>query len=557
MPAEHVTDARAIQAARWMMREFFGDLSGVVLLGARPHEWPAEAGKVARRYERLRHEEPVRLSPVVWEDDRWRRGSARAAAVIVRERHDFDRAQRRPSLWWHAGEDEVVGLWLLDRDVDQDEMNMLALTIVQHIGGAAVCDRNTLPLNPDAEFKYGAHVVRDRSEPLPKAVLLDDIDTTPAPVRRYAPEELLALRPHDPDYGTELHRALRRRRADVEARELLATERADQRLSLPDDRGLSVAAKLLAESDAMTWLVEGLHAEEYSSLLVGQPKVGKSTLALNLVASLVDEEPFLGEFKVHFPEGNVGYLNFEMTQAQFLREVRLLDVGNDDRLFEMSLRSHDLSLSGRGGEVVAEWCRDNRLDVLILDAVRRVYDGQSENDNTEMDRFLRQLDYFKERAGVRNLILLAHAGWGASTRNRGASNLSAWADSLWSLSADGSGSRFFQAEGRHEPTPRLPLTFDAHTNRLSVAQRMSSASAPMPLNDADHGLIAVKQNPDVRGATEMRQKVRGRGDERDKRLRAAAASGFIVVNRRERPHRYEVTDAGEYRFAELRESGAT
>lgn len=238
--------------------------------------------------------------------------------------------------------------------------------------------------------------------------------------------------------------AYRRLLANDEARTRLHREK--QSAEVAQLTGIVSAARLLKqEPEALDWVVKDLHARGDSTMLVAQNKVGKTTLALNLVRSLIDGEPFLGEWDVDLGDGCILYLNYEVSEARFVQWVRRLRLGDPHRLVPLSLRG--LSFPPDHPDVhrqVARIAEEHESSMIIVDPFQRAFTGESENNSTEVGKFLSKLDEMKEAAGVADLILIDHAGHGAKNRARGSSTKGGWADSTWTLTNE-SGLRHFRS----------------------------------------------------------------------------------------------------------------
>jgi len=101
----------------------------------------------------------------------------------------------------------------------------------------------------------------------------------------------------------------------------------------PDVASLPSTEEWFAQPEPATrWRIEGLVEEGHNLLLGGKTKVSKTTLTLDLARALTNgEERWLDEFALSPPTGQVGWINCEMTEAQFRRWLRSAGV-NPSRL---------------------------------------------------------------------------------------------------------------------------------------------------------------------------------------------------------------------------------
>lgn len=321
----------------------------------------------------------------------------------------------------------------------------------------------------------------------------------------------------------------------------------------------TVAEQLEDDHAEMVWTVQDLHARGDNTMLVAQNKVGKTTLALNLVRSLIDREEFLGQFHTDLPDGRVLYLNYEVSDVRFLEWLRRLDLANPDRLVVLHLRGKVFPLDHSAvHERVARAARAHDARLLVVDPFQRAFTGESEADNAEVGRFLAKLDELKDRAGVPDLIVVDHAGHSESARDRarGASVKGGWPDSTWSLTRN-SETRRFTAFGRDIDIANRALRFDAESLRLTLTEAAPTVSRPA-LSLADHGLLAViravQEMGEARGVAEVRRYFEGlEGSKHSKALKAAQDLGFVQREVEGQAHTFAVTEAGQERYAQIEE----
>jgi hypothetical protein len=114
---------------------------------------------------------------------------------------------------------------------------------------------------------------------------------------------------HDADVAREVER-LRVRR---EAQRTIDADRAED-IELPDF--LTLGARLVLPRPATRWRIQGFQPQGTRVLATAKAKTGKTTLTTNLVRSLVDGDPFLGQAHVTPSVGRVAIIDAEMNPAQ-------------------------------------------------------------------------------------------------------------------------------------------------------------------------------------------------------------------------------------------------
>ncbi|WP_353665041.1 AAA family ATPase [Microbacterium sp. che218] len=255
-----------------------------------------------------------------------------------------------------------------------------------------------------------------------------------------------------------------------EAKALFARTLAELEPADPFDAGS--LAEILARPDSTRFRVDGLILSEGFTTVVAARKTGKTTFNLNLADSLLSGRDFLGRFPVEPVTGRIALLNFEVAAKQVAHWANL--VGVDPERFDI------VTLRGRRNPLLhpqdradlAEYLRDRQVEFLFVDPLSRAFYGDNANDNTQMQRFLSDLDTFaRSEVGASDVVLNVHAGWNAD-RSRGASATEDHPDSIiWLKPGDrekGDKSTYIEAKGRDVDVEEMQLAFDPTTYRLSL-----------------------------------------------------------------------------------------
>ena len=272
-----------------------------------------------------------------------------------------------------------------------------------------------------------------------------------------------------PTYEAQVARAALQLRIRDEARAIHEEWKAATNPAQSFDDGL--LTEILARPAEPAHRVEGLIPTDAGTLVVAQRKVGKTTWNLNLTRALITGDDFLGTFPVRPVTGRVAILNFEVSAAQLARWAHEAGVPAD-RLYLVNLRGRRNPLTHPADRAeLADRLRAHQVETLFVDPFGRAYTGKSQNDPGEVSAWLTDLDTFaRGEAGIRDLILNAHAGWDGE-RTRGASALEDWADSIITLTRgrDDDTARYMRAIGRDIDIDEDALTFDPHTRTLTMA----------------------------------------------------------------------------------------
>ena len=300
------------------------------------------------------------------------------------------------------------------------------------------------------------------------------------------------------EFDSEVAQALRQMAIRDAARREYAAEQASGLFG--GFSTMTLREALDAPRESAPWLIENLQRAGHKAFLVAQYKAGKTTVSGNVVRSLVDNVPFLGRFAVHPLAGNVGVLDYELTEDDALDLYRDMGVENLDRIFMQSLRGTGFTLANESHQQMAiQWALDHDIEYLALDPFGRAMRGfGEENSNDDVRAFLMTLDFIAKEAGLLGVLLPIHTGRGiaevGAERARGATVLDDDADARWILTKDNTGRRFFRAEGRKGVgVDEIALDFDAGLNRLTATNTTRAESAGEPMQGPV--LAHVEANP--------------------------------------------------------------
>lgn len=282
------------------------------------------------------------------------------------------------------------------------------------------------------------------------------------------------------------------------------------------------------------FLIESLALWEATVILFAQAKVGKTTLVFNLLRAIADEQPFLGVFDVAETKGNVGFLNYELTEDLCRTWARRIPIENTERVMFWNLRGQNNPLRSR--EAMKEFAAQVvPLDVetLVLDPLSGSFIGDT-NNNDEVKRFFLMLEEFKVLAGVKHLFIMVHAGNDAS-KPRGATTLRDHPDAIWSMTKDSAGVRKFKAEGRDVSIDEGVLTFDEATGLLTFTEGPTRSKAPNVLKARIYEFIVA--NPRCK-ASDIDLHFKGSKDRKSAIRKELVDEGLVMVDAGSRNAKY-------------------
>ncbi len=241
------------------------------------------------------------------------------------------------------------------------------------------------------------------------------------------------------------------------------------------------------------WRIRGLWLQKQIVMLTARWKAGKTTMVTNVVRSLVDGAPFLGQFETTPVDGAVVIVNAEMTRRQFNRWMFESNIQNRDKVLAFHVReagpsSGDILDPTRRDELVA-LLNEVGAKVLILDPLNPLLSsaGVEENSSTDVAKWFTALGDVIERTQVEDVMLVHHFGH-AGQRGRGSSKFMDAPDALWTYTMDEqkdeetdedddellgpvqrpAAPRYLSAVGRDVDLPKSVVNFDPETRVLTV-----------------------------------------------------------------------------------------
>lgn len=304
----------------------------------------------------------------------------------------------------------------------------------------------------------------------------------------------------EPEADDTLTNAARKRMRVWDVEDLARQMRAQRAFTPPPDEvSYTWAERCATPRPPVQFAVDRIAAVGQNVTITGQYKAGKTLLGLNLIRSLIEGEPFLGEFKIGSETGSsvkVGLWSLEMSMSDLDGYIDPLGITGDaaGRLAVMNGRGYGVNiLTDVGRQWAVNWLKRMAVQTWVIDSHARLcrMAGVDENDNGQVLSLLHRLDEIKEQAGVNELFYLVHTGRGengtadgGTARARGATVLDDWADARWVLTRQGA-VRFLSVEGRSvtDMDPRS-IDFDSETGRMTLGTHD-------PISAKVDGLVAL------------------------------------------------------------------
>lgn len=302
--------------------------------------------------------------------------------------------------------------------------------------------------------------------------------------------------------------------------------------------------ELLAEPDtAARYRIDQLALLNGRVLMSAQFKAGKTTLVGNLLGSLSDQQPFLGQFDIPMPPRRIALIDTELDDNTLRRWLRDQNIANRAALADVAgLRGRVASLNLLDDRIRAQWAtrlRDLGVEYLVLDCLRPVLDALGLDEHRDAGQFLVAFDALLIEADIPDALIVQHMGH-TNERARGDSRLQDWPDAIWRLvrEDDNPGSpRFFSAYGRDVDVPEGRLSFDPINRRLTYA---AGSRHDAKIEAAEHDVVAALARHHGEGLSGRDIEAATTDSEHTRRalrdaLKAAVARGLVTVDNG--PHR--------------------
>jgi hypothetical protein len=185
------------------------------------------------------------------------------------------------------------------------------------------------------------------------------------------------------------------------------------------------------------WIVEGLIAEQRLTALIGEAKIGKSLLALEVAAAVSNGLPVLGMPTV---KTRTLYLDMENNVDSDVKprlEQFGYREGDFDNFIYLSFPNLPMFDTPEGGETIARIVEAHNIKLVVIDTVSRVVSGD-ENSNDTWNRFYKNTELRLKQAKVAALRI-DHVGKDGSKGARGGSAKSGDVDLVIRMTANRSG----------------------------------------------------------------------------------------------------------------------
>ena len=193
----------------------------------------------------------------------------------------------------------------------------------------------------------------------------------------------------------------------------------DWQLYSPDD---------IEAMPGIEWQIDGHFPRRATVTIFGDSGAGKSFYAIDMACSIATGTPFLGKWNTI--KGRVLYILSEGSYGLKGRLRAWKKAKGIDRLENIvfSTVSHNLQDRAEVDKLIQRAIdKLGGIDVVFVDTLSRNFGGGDTDKNAEMQAYLGNVDYIRERTGA-TVANVHHTGWGDAKRERGAKSLRDYSD---------------------------------------------------------------------------------------------------------------------------------
>jgi putative DNA primase/helicase len=163
---------------------------------------------------------------------------------------------------------------------------------------------------------------------------------------------------------------------------------------------VSASEVLAMEEPDTPWLWDGILPEGGMSLLVGKPKVGKSTFAFALALAVANGEDFLDRATA---QGKVVYLALEEKRSEIKKKLKAAGGQTDNLFFHFGAAPTDAVAK------TSDLVKETKACLLIIDVLQKFIRARDLNDYAEVTNVLEPLLNAARESGC-HVLMTHHAG---------------------------------------------------------------------------------------------------------------------------------------------------
>ena len=248
------------------------------------------------------------------------------------------------------------------------------------------------------------------------------------------------------------------------------------------------------------WLVNTYLEKNTLSGLFAPPSKGKSMIALDIAACIVTGNDW-HDYKVK--QGIVFYIAGEGS-AGLKKRLKGWRLENDFPQDDFPLFMCDKPINGQSRLDVTCLCEEleNVVDItqqpvnlVIVDTVARNFGDGDENSARDMNIFINNMDYIRQRWGCA-VLLVHHTGHAEPGRPRGSSSFTGALDAEYVVRREGEVIEFKSTKMKDAETPE-PINFELKTVDLGIVDEDGTPITSAIVNKTDKAMPEQKTKPKI------------------------------------------------------------
>ncbi len=301
---------------------------------------------------------------------------------------------------------------------------------------------------------------------------------------------------------------------------------------------------ILAALPERGYLLKGIMAPGELSVWWGEPKCGKSFLAMHIAYALAQGRSVLGR---RVRQCQVLYLACE-GRSGLRGRVQALERRYGPATGFLAL-AEPIDLRGTGDtDALVEIIIAHRAALVVVDTLNRVIAGGDENSSADMGALIRNLDHIRARTGA-HVMVIHHGTKSGGSTPRGHGSLIGAADAIIEVSADDEGNRKAAITDAKDDASGKAIAFhlevvelgadddgDMRTTCLveELGETAARARSPKAMNEAQRGWLRdisdVVGGPDGRDCTPIPSMPSVRAVTRDQLRHGLKAKGRFALD---------------------------
>lgn len=297
---------------------------------------------------------------------------------------------------------------------------------------------------------------------------------------------------------------------------------------------------LLSESEPpLEWMIEGLWTDKSRGFIAGNPGIGKTWIALDMLLSVATGGLCMGKYRAVYQapclliEEESSRLNLQR-RIHALARARGLQPQDLSSLYHITRQFANIP---RDGEEIAEIVRSKGIRFIVFDSLRAVHSAK-ENSSDEMAVILQSFAQIAE-AGKCSLILIHHlsksspesSGKSIFERMRGTGSLWAWRDCILGVEGEEESdvsTCSFQFRDAESPNPVQIKRHVGETTGAIALEVFDASESPEFLLKSKAAIAHINANFGAVLLTDIAKALEGRKQDNLKAVKLMLKKGILV-----------------------------